>query len=68
MLIQGECIKLVATSRRTAVPVRAHVVQAQGKYLIFGPWGMHVHALRKHRVSTFQPLFVATGVTGIRDA
>lgn len=65
---QGECIKLVAPSRRTAVPVSAHVVPGSGQVSHPRPLGYAVHALHKHRVSTFLPLFVATGVTGIGDA
>ena len=47
------------------------VVDGKGKYLIPGLWDMHVHALPNERrpkaVETFFPLFVANGVTGVRD-
>jgi imidazolonepropionase-like amidohydrolase len=58
---------------RGAVRVRAgaRVVDGKGKYLIPGLWDMHVHALPSDRrpktVDTFFPLFVANGVTGVRD-
>ena len=46
----------------------ATVVDGGGRYLIPGLWDMHVHALWDNEVArTFLPLFVANGVTGIRD-
>jgi hypothetical protein len=43
------------------------VIDAKGKYLIPGLWDMHTHSLRKERLGYFFPLFIANGVTGIRD-
>lgn len=43
------------------------VVQGSGKYLIPGLWDMHVHAVDEGLDELFLPLFVATGVTGIRE-
>ena len=44
----------------------ACVVEAWGKYLIPGLWDMHVHPTTY--VDVAYPLFIATGVTGVRDA
>jgi len=52
-------------------PGHATVVDGRGKYLIPGLWDMHVHTVfgdwlpRDERVVL--PLFVANGVTGVRD-
>ena len=52
-------------------PARAKIVPAPGKYVIPGLWDMHVHTVfgdwlpRNERVTL--PLFVANGVTGVRD-
>ena len=52
-------------------PAGAKTVQATGKYLIPGLWDMHVHTVfgdwlpRNEKVVL--PLFVANGVTGVRD-
>ena len=52
-------------------PAGAKTVQATGKYLIPGLWDMHVHTVfgdwlpRDEKVVL--PLFVANGVTGVRD-
>ncbi|HEY6121217.1 MAG TPA: amidohydrolase family protein [Pyrinomonadaceae bacterium] len=43
---------------------RAQVVDANGKFLIPGLWDMHVHEWNKE---AFFPLFIANGVTGVRD-
>jgi len=45
----------------------AIVVDGTGKFLIAGLWDMHVHTLSKNQPDRFFPLFVANGVTGIRD-
>jgi hypothetical protein len=41
-------------------------VDARGKYLIPGLWDLHVHP--RTFAHLFYPLFIANGVTGIRDA
>jgi imidazolonepropionase-like amidohydrolase len=54
-----------------AVPPDAKQVDGSGKYLIPGLWDMHVHTVfgdwlpRDEKVML--PLFVANGVTGVRD-
>ena len=74
VLIQGDRIRAVgARAGRGAVriPAGASVVDGRGKYLIPGLWDMHVHALPRERrpraTETLFPLFVANGVTGVRD-
>lgn len=63
VLISGDRIVTIDSSRRSA----ARVVDGAGKYLMPGLWDMHVHALRNARAPRMFPLFVATGVLGIRD-
>jgi imidazolonepropionase-like amidohydrolase len=58
-------------STATRVPPDAKTVDGSGKYLIPGLWDMHVHTVfgdwlpRDEKVML--PLFVANGVTGVRD-
>jgi imidazolonepropionase-like amidohydrolase len=58
-------------SRHVRPPLGATIVPARGKYLIPGLWDMHVHTVfgdwlpANERVTL--PLFVANGVTGVRD-
>ena len=49
------------------VPEGAQVVDARGKFLIPGLWDMHVHTSREGRARHFWPLFLAHGVTGVRE-
>ncbi|WP_329054748.1 amidohydrolase family protein [Amycolatopsis sp. NBC_01488] len=43
----------------------AQVVDGRGRYLIPGLWDMHTHGLDYEEI--FPPLFLANGVTGIRE-
>ena len=45
------------------MPKGARVVEGKGKYLIPGLWDMHVHTADP----SFLPLYLANGVTGVRD-
>ncbi len=65
VVIAGNHIQAVGNSRVMKVPKGAQVVEAQGKYLIPGLWDLHVHP---DTLMSFYPLFIAHGVTGIRDA
>ena len=47
------------------VPRGAHRIDGQGKFLIPGLWDAHVHLTKAGPLSL--PLFVANGVTGVRD-
>jgi len=48
-----------------APPKGAHVVDGRGKFLIPGLWDMHAHIQGNEK--TWLPLYIANGVTGIRD-
>lgn len=65
VLIAGNRIVQVSPARRTQIPPGAQVVDGRGKYLIPGLWDMHVHLTDGGSASL--PLFVANGVTGVRD-
>jgi hypothetical protein len=61
--IRGETISSV--SQNGALPADAQVVDGQGKFLIPGLWDMHAHIQGNDTV--WLPLYIANGVTGIRD-
>lgn len=67
VIINGNLISALGKSNKVRVPKNAQVIDASGKFLIPGLWDMHVHALQKERVDYFFKLFIANGVTGIRD-
>ena len=68
LLIAGDRIVAVGPVDRVNVPNGAEIVEASDSYLIPGLIDMHVHALWHPSVPpTFLPLFVANGVTTVRD-
>jgi len=68
VIVVGSRIAGVAPSAATAVPRGARVIDGGGRFLIPGLWDMHSHSLWSPvAMQTFLPLYVAQGVTGIRD-
>jgi imidazolonepropionase-like amidohydrolase len=68
VLISGQQIREVGSSKVVHVSKHARSIDARGKYLIPGLWDMHVHSLwDSERPATFFPLFLANGVTGVRE-
>jgi hypothetical protein len=76
VLIQGNQIVAVAAADAIRLADDADVLEAQGRYLIPGLWDMHVHSVRKvavreegsiDNVEWHFPLFLAYGVTGVRN-
>jgi Amidohydrolase family len=67
VLIEGDKIKSIFSSRQSKPAGVGLIVDGSGKFLIAGLWDMHVHALSQNNPERFFPLFIANGVTGIRD-
>jgi hypothetical protein len=71
VVIIGDRITTLGKSRKVRVPANAQVVDATGKYLIPGLWDMHVHVFRNASQRPpneyYFPLFIANGITGVRD-
>jgi Amidohydrolase family len=72
VVIIGDRITSVGKSGRVRVPANAKIIDAAGKYLIPGLWDMHVHTFThspnpRSSQTWFFPLFIANGVTGVRD-
>ncbi len=71
VIVKDKRIVEIKKSTEVQVPANTTVIDARGKYLIPGLWDMHVHTVfgdwlpRNERVTL--PLFVANGVTGVRD-
>ena len=71
VIVHDQRITELGKSSEVRAPVGAVIVNGRGKYLIPGLWDMHVHTVfgdwlpRDERV--VPPLFVANGVTGVRD-
>ena len=73
VVIRGNRIARIGKSRRVPVKLAKNVkrLEAHGKFLIPGLWDMHVHTIFGDWIpggkEVSLPLFVANGVTGIRD-
>lgn len=64
VLITGDRITSIGKSNRVRISRGAQIIDASRKFLIPGLWDMHVHFTR---VDTTFPLFIANGVTGVRN-
>lgn len=60
-------ITAVGKTEKIQLPKDAQVVDATDKFLIPGLWDMHVHVLFEGIPELFFPLFIANGITGVRD-
>ncbi len=77
VLIAGRRIVAVGPAAEIPVPDDADVIDARGRYLIPGLWDMHVHSVANvawdmrvgsvANVDWHFPLFLAYGVTGVRN-
>ncbi|MBI4456643.1 MAG: amidohydrolase family protein [Acidobacteria bacterium] len=65
VLITKDRITALDVDGKVPIPKDAQVVDATGKFLIPGLWDMHVHT--RYAGISFLPLFIANGVTGVRD-
>ena len=77
VLVAGSRITAVGPADQVRIPPDAELVDAAGRYAIPGLWDMHVHSVSPGGVDTANrsiaaqdwhfPLFLAYGVTGVRN-
>jgi imidazolonepropionase-like amidohydrolase len=75
IVVQGDRIVAAGPRRAVAIPRGARVINASGKFVIPGLWDMHTHVAQpvvpgvtlETGAAYFLPLFIAHGVTGVRD-
>ncbi len=71
IVVSGNRISKIG--RNIKIPKDAEVIDASGKFLIPGLWDMHVHLFNNisgnntNNKDSYFPLFLANGVTGVRD-
>jgi imidazolonepropionase-like amidohydrolase len=66
VIVRRGRIETIGPTKTTRIPRGTRIVNGRGKFLIPGLWDMHVH-VSKARASSLG-LFVANGVTSVRDA
>ncbi len=67
VVVENGRITTVATGMAVKMPAGTQAIDGTGKFLIPGLWDMHVHAAWPGLDALFAPLFVANGVTGVRE-
>jgi imidazolonepropionase-like amidohydrolase len=71
VVVNGGRVTTVASAPGFQVPSGARIVDGAGQFLIPGLWDMHVHSVFgdwfPRGRDVILPLFVANGVTGVRD-
>ena len=71
VVITGDRVTSVSDAAKVQPPKGARVIDGTGQYLIPGLWDMHVHSAFGDWFpggrDIILPLFVANGVTGVRD-
>jgi imidazolonepropionase-like amidohydrolase len=73
IVIEGTVIKSVSAGKASETPRGSRIIDAKGGFVIPGLWDMHVHYFNNFsRIGTdnkewYGPLFIANGVTGLRD-
>ena len=60
-------ISNLGPSNAIKAPAGAKLIDAHNQYIIPGLWDMHVHSAWPNLARTFAALFVANGVTGVRE-
>jgi imidazolonepropionase-like amidohydrolase len=71
VIVTGDRIEQVGTKHHVKIPKDGKIIDATGKFMIPGLWDMHVHSFFDDRGKAGRdvtlPLFIANGVTGVRD-
>ena len=67
VIITANRITKIGKTGEVAIPKNAQVVDGKGRFLIPGLWDMHVHTVIGRLPELYFPLFIANGVTGVRD-
>jgi imidazolonepropionase-like amidohydrolase len=69
IVITGNRIIEIGKTGKAHIPQGSQVIDASDKFLIPGLWDMHVHDAcdRQWGKNIYLPLYIANGITGIRD-
>ena len=67
VVIDGKRISALGKFGRVRIPKGSQVINANGRLLIPGLWDMHIHSGSYQDGRKNLPVFVANGITGVRD-
>ena len=67
IVVRNARVAQVGPAGAVRVPRAARTIDARGLYAIPGLWDMHVHTVGRGSPTHYAGLFLANGVTGVRD-
>jgi imidazolonepropionase-like amidohydrolase len=67
VVVSGNRIASVGNLTSGQIPANAKMVDGSGKFLIPGLWDFHVHTAYPGLFSMMSPLYIANGITGVRE-
>lgn len=67
VLISGNRITRVGSLTPADLPPNARTIDGRGKFLIPGLWDFHVHTAYPGLFNMMSPLYIANGITGVRE-
>ncbi len=67
VVVRGAHIEALGSAPTTRIPAGARVIDGRGRYLIPGLWDMHVHTDIPGGGGPHLGMYVANGVTSVRD-
>jgi imidazolonepropionase-like amidohydrolase len=67
VVITGSRITTIGKTNEVRLPEDAQILDAAGRFLIPGLWDMHIHSGSYEDGKKFFPLYIAQGITGVRD-
>ena len=67
ILVEGGTITRIGPSASETIPSDAERIDGAGLYIIPGLWDMHAHMHSRRSPEFNMPLFIAHGVTGLRE-
>jgi imidazolonepropionase-like amidohydrolase len=65
VVISGNRVQSIGPAGKVHIPAGARVVDAKNKYMIPGLWDMHAHI--DDKAEQLYPLYIAHGITGLRE-
>jgi imidazolonepropionase-like amidohydrolase len=67
LIIRERRIATLGPASEIEIPDGSRIIEGRDRFVIPGLWDLHVHAMREGRSAWHFPLYMANGVTGVRE-
>lgn len=67
LIIREQRIAALGPAGEVTIPDGSRIIEGRDRFVIPGLWDLHVHAMREGRSAWHFPLYLANGVTGVRE-